>query len=94
MQYIFFIPVLRVRNPLRIRLLPESVRATGSLLTRDDAGEKFGVSLGLDGRSCPRSLSTSSMATEGDHGAAPSLHCEGADVGKALSLFNDLTCIV
>lgn len=36
----FFIPVLRVREPLRIWLLP------GSLLTRDDSGERF-----LSGRS-------------------------------------------
>lgn len=39
----FFIPVLRVRKPLRIWLLPDSAQATGSLLTRDDSGESFRV---------------------------------------------------
>lgn len=33
----FFTLVLRVKNPLRIWLLPDSKRATGSPLTRDDS---------------------------------------------------------
>lgn len=43
---LFFIPVLRVRRPLRIWLLPDSERATGNLLTRDDSDQKFRVLLG------------------------------------------------
>ena len=44
----FFMRVLRVKPPLRIWLLPDSERATGNLLTRDDSGETF---RGLQGRS-------------------------------------------
>lgn len=61
--------------------------------TRRCRGEIWS-SLGLVGKSCPRTLSISLMATKGDHQAALSLHCEGADVGKASSLCNDLRCIV
>lgn len=49
----FFNPVLRVRKPLRIWLLPDSAQATGSLLTRDDSGESFPLLSGCAAEAAP-----------------------------------------
>lgn len=92
-SFFFFIPVLRVKNPLRIWLLPDSEQATGNLLTRDDSGEKFRVLQGCWVKAARVSLHFLD-GHSGRPSAALSLHCEGPDVGKASSPRNDLQCIV